>query len=46
MNNDILSKIRNIPTILGVTKNILPPGNYTTRCRHSEDGIEWWCSEG
>ena len=36
MNNDILSKIRNIPTILGVTKNILPPGNYTTRCRHSD----------
>ena len=36
MKYDILSQIRNIPSILTVTKNNLPPGSYTTHRRHSD----------
>lgn len=36
MKYDILSTIRNIPSILNVTKNNLPPGNYTTHHRRSD----------
>ena len=36
MKTDILTQVRNIPTILSVTKNTLPPGKYLTPSRHSD----------